>query len=138
RARAPAAVARGLSHAVHGQRRLPRRPGAEDLDHPAPGQAADAEREVERERAGGNGGDADVAVLPQPHDRALAELLLDLADGHLEGVVAFHDGTLLVCDVRAVGGNAVGSNLRRGCDNYLWCLGHRVRLMPPRTRMTRL
>jgi hypothetical protein len=31
-------------------------------------------------------------VLPQPHDRALAELLLDLADGHLEGVVAFHDG----------------------------------------------
>src|SRR5207248_1743214 len=49
------------------------------------------------ERAGGDGGDADVAVLPQPHDRALAELLLDLADGHLEGVVvAFHDGTLLV------------------------------------------
>jgi hypothetical protein len=35
-------------------------------------------------------------VLPQPHDRALTELLLDLAHGHLEGVVTFHDGTLLV------------------------------------------
>src|SRR6266498_1122781 len=108
--------------------RSPRRLGAEDLDHAASRQAADAQCDVERERAGGDGGDADVAVLPQPHDRALAELLLDLAHCHLEGVVAFHDGTLLVllcgalgatCNVRAVGGSAVGSNLRRGYDSYL-------------------
>ena len=102
--RAHAAVALRLGHHVHGQRGLPRRLGAEDLNHTASRQAADAQCDVERERAGGDGGDADVAVLPQPHDRALAELLLDLADGHLEGVVvAFHDGTLLVTSLRSCG-----------------------------------
>ena len=31
----------------------------------------------------------DPALLAEPHDRALAELLFDLADGQLEGLVAF-------------------------------------------------
>ena len=38
---------------------------------------------------------ADVAVLAQAHDRALAELLLDLAESHVECLVTFHGGTLL-------------------------------------------
>ena len=48
------AVALRLGHDVHGQGRLPRRLGAEDLDDAAPGQPADAERQVERERPGGD------------------------------------------------------------------------------------
>ena len=92
---ADAAVALRLGDHVHRERRLARRLRAEDLDDPAAGQAADAEREVERERAGGDGVDTDVALLAQPHDRALAELLLDLAQCHLECLVSFHRGTLL-------------------------------------------
>jgi hypothetical protein len=88
------------------------------VDHPPPGQAPDAERDVEGEGAGGDGGDADAAVLPEPHDRALAELLLDLADGHLERLVAFHDGTLL-CRSSCDRGSAQATNLRAGCDNYV-------------------
>ena len=87
---AHAAVALGLGDHVHGERRLARRLRAEDLDDPAPGQAADAEREVERERTGGDGLDADVAALAQLHDRALAELLVDLAERHLECLLAVH------------------------------------------------
>src|SRR6266545_123927 len=101
------AVALRLGHHVHGQRRLPRCLGTEDLHHPTPGQASDAERDVEGEGAGGDGGHADVAALSQLHDGALAELLLDLADGHLERLVAFHDGTLLVvCAMSCVSGEA--------------------------------
>ncbi len=88
--RARAAVALGLGHHVHGERRLARRLRAEDLDHPAAGQAPDAERQVERERARGNRGDAHVAPLAELHDRALAELLFDLTDRHLECLVTFH------------------------------------------------
>jgi hypothetical protein len=60
-------------------------------------------------------------------------LLLDLADGHLEGVVAFHDGTLLVCDVRSCDrGKCRRENLRRGCDSYLG----RIRMDPNDTPVT--
>ena len=97
---AHAAVALGLGDHVHGEGGLPGRLRAVDLDDPTAGQAADAEGDVERQRAGGDGGDADVAVLAQPHDGALAVLLLDLAERHLEGLVSFHGGTLLwVCAV---------------------------------------
>ena len=51
--------------------------------------AADAERIVQADRAGGNGGNGVARVfLAEAHDRALAELLLDLADGHLDGLSA--------------------------------------------------
>ena len=83
---------------------MPGRLRAEDLDHAAAGQAADAEGDVERQRAGGDGGDADVAVLAEAHDGALAELLLDLAERHLECLVSFHGGTLLwVCETAGRG-----------------------------------
>ena len=116
---AHAAVALGLGDHVHGEGRLARRLGAEDLDHPAAGQAPDAERDVERQRAGGDGGDADVAVLAQAHDRALAVLLLDLAERHLEGLVSFHGGTLLW--VVELFGEVVVGNVRPGCDTYRGC-----------------
>ena len=132
--RAHATVALRLGHHVHGQRGLARRLGAEDLDHAAPRQAADAECDVERERAGGDGGDADVAVLPQPHDRALAELLLDLADGHLEGVVvAFHDGTLLVASLRSCGRGEVPCGA-----TYGWGVTATVSVPRAETRTTRV
>ena len=97
---ADAAVALGLGDHVHGERRLAGRLRAEDLDDPAPGQAADAEGEVEREGTRGDGLDADVALLAEPHDRALAVLLLDLAERHVERLVTFHGGILLwVCAI---------------------------------------
>ena len=82
--RAHAAVALGLGDHVHGERGLAGRLRAVDLDDPAAGQPADAEGEVEGEGAGGDGGDADVALLAELHDRALAVLLLDLAERHVE------------------------------------------------------
>ena len=52
--RADAAAGLGLGHDVVDERRLTRRLRAEDLDHAAARDAADAERQVERERAGGD------------------------------------------------------------------------------------
>jgi hypothetical protein len=37
-----------------------------------------------------------MAPLSEPHDGALAVVLLDLAERHLEGLVSFHGGTLLI------------------------------------------
>ena len=105
--RAHAAVALRLGDDVRRERRLPGRLRPEDLDDPATRQAADAEREVERERAGRDGLDPDVAALAQLHDRALAELLLDLAERHVECLVAIHRRTplsaVLVCGVVVFG-----------------------------------
>ena len=54
------------------------------------GHAADAEGIIEADRPGGDGGNGgDGVFLAQAHDRAFAELLLDLADGHLDGLEAF-------------------------------------------------
>src|SRR5262245_22900012 len=133
--RADATVALRLGHHVHGQRGLPRRLGAEHLDHPTPGQAPDAERDVEGERAGRDGRHPDVPVRPEAHDGALAELLLDLAQRQVECLVvafrtfrafhAFHDGTLHLLllhhslDAVRTGESAVRENLRRGYDNNL-------------------
>ena len=56
----------------------------------AAGQAADAERVVDADGAGGNGLDrGNGAALPEAHDRALAELLFNLADGDVDGFGAF-------------------------------------------------
>jgi hypothetical protein len=59
--------------------------GAEDLDDPAAGEAAHAEREVERDRACRDRLDADgEGVVAHLHDRAGAELALDLPDRVLQ------------------------------------------------------
>ena len=50
------------------------------------GIAADAGREIERQRARGDRGDRlGRLVVPERHDRALSELLLDLVDDALQG-----------------------------------------------------
>ena len=115
-------VALRLGDHVHGERGLARRLGTEHLDHAAAGEAADAEGDVERERAGGDGRHTHVAPLPQPHDGALAVVLLDLAERHLEGLVSFHGGTLLCLKPGCLDGSAAGKpsrrKVRRGCDSY--------------------
>ena len=62
-----------------------------DFDHPAARQAADAERDVEPERAGRD--DLDVhrlVVLAELHDRALAEIALDLGQRGVKGLGLVH------------------------------------------------
>ena len=73
-----------LGDDVQRQRRLARRLRAVDLDDAAAGEAAHAQRGVDRQRAGGDGGDVDLLAAAEPHDRALAELLVDLGEGGLD------------------------------------------------------
>ena len=80
-----------LGDHVQGDRRLAGRLRAVDLDHPAAGHAADAEREVERERAGRDDGDVSGGGdLTELHDRALAVAALDLLDRCAQCLVLFH------------------------------------------------
>src|SRR5262249_996111 len=83
--RADAAALLRLGDDVERERRLPRRFRPVDLDDAPARQPADAERDVEPERAGGD--DLDLRrrlVGAETHDRALAELLLNRADGELD------------------------------------------------------
>src|SRR6202011_6026439 len=95
-----------------GERRLARGLGAEDLDHPSTRQAADADRVVDRNRAGRDGLDRQVLALAEAHDRALAELALDLGEGVVDGLQAFgfvvyHERALLWTVGRGPGGGGV-------------------------------
>ena len=87
---ADAAAALRLGDHVVDERRLARRLRAEDLDDAAARQAADAEREVERERAGRDRADRHLRLVAHLHDRALAELPLDLPEGDVESLLAIH------------------------------------------------
>src|SRR6185369_14979797 len=63
----------------------------EDLDHPPARDAPDAERDVEAERARRQRRHlVGEPVLAELHDGALAELLLDLADGQIDRALAIH------------------------------------------------
>ena len=76
-----------LGNDLQRQRRFARRLRPEDLDDAAARHAADTERVIDADGAGGNRVDRlDRALLPQAHDRALAKLLLDLADGQIDGL----------------------------------------------------
>ena len=76
---ADAALALRLGHRMERQRGLAGALRTVDLDDAAARQAADAERDVQAQGAGGHGGDLHhLLVLPEPHDRALAEGALDL------------------------------------------------------------
>ena len=99
-----------LGDDLQGERGLAGGLRAVDLDHPAARQAADAERDVEAERAGGDDLDVvDDLALAQAHDRALAELLLDLRQGGLQGLGFF--GVEGLDGVRPWGGSW-------GCGDY--------------------
>ena len=88
---ADAALLLRLGDDVQRERGLARGFRAVDLDHAAARQAADAERDVEPERAGGDRLDLDrLLVLAEPHDRALAEVSLDLRERGLERLLLVH------------------------------------------------
>ena len=98
---ADAAVALRLGDRVHGQRGLPRRLGTVDLHDAPPGQAADAQRQVQGEGAGGNRLDVHPDVVAHAHDRALAELLLDLPQRGVQRLLSFcfgHPSLLFLWD----------------------------------------
>ena len=85
-----------LGDHVVDERRLARGLRAEDLDDAPARHAADAEREVERERARGDRLHAHLrALVAHAHDRALAELALDLRERALQGGVAGLAGLIL-------------------------------------------
>ncbi|CAB4957711.1 unannotated protein [freshwater metagenome] len=87
---ADAAVALSLGDDMHGECGFTRRLGTVDLDDATAGQTADAEGEIEGEGTGRDGVDLHAALLAHFHDRALAELLLDLTECHVECLVTFH------------------------------------------------
>ncbi len=79
------------------QRRLARGLRSEDLDHTAARHAADAQRVVQAHRPGRDRGHLrDDILLPKAHDGALAKLLLDLADGQVDGFRALAVVTVVV------------------------------------------
>jgi hypothetical protein len=64
--------------------RLARGLRAEDLDDATPRKAAHPKGKVERERSRRDRAGRDVRGVVHAHDRALAELALDLAEGDVE------------------------------------------------------
>src|SRR6266545_883003 len=95
--RHPAGLLR-LRDDLERERGLARRLGPEDLDHAAAGDATNAEGIVEADCAGGNRGHLrDDLLAAEAHDRALAELLFNLADGQLDGLCALAVVTVVIC-----------------------------------------
>jgi len=105
---------------LQGQRGLAGGLRAVDLDHPAARQAADAQRNVEAQGAGGDHLDVlDHLALAQAHDGALAELLLDLGQRHLQGL-----GFFAVGGAMALTGASMKVSLKiNGVDSCIavWC-----------------
>src|SRR5690606_38366379 len=66
----------------------------ENLDDAALGEAANAQGDVEPQRAGRDRLDLDGRVLAQAHDRAFAEIPLDLAQRRGQSLVLIHRSTL--------------------------------------------
>ncbi len=87
---AGAALLLGLGHDLQRQRRLARRLGAINFDDAALGQAADAQRDIEPQRTGRNRLDIDLVVGAEPHDRPLAEGLVDLRQSLLQRLLLVH------------------------------------------------
>ena len=97
----------GVGHRVQGDRRLAGGLRAVDLDDPAARQAAQAEGHVEGDRPGRDDLEGRAGLVAQAHHRALAELLLDVEQRGVQGLVAVstsHDLCVLtscVSDVRS-------------------------------------
>src|SRR5438034_7977956 len=85
----PTAALRLGDHVVD-ERRLPGRFRAEYLDDAAARQPAHSESEVERERSRRDRAGRDLRSVVHAHDRALAELALDLAECVVERLLAIH------------------------------------------------
>ena len=88
------AVLLGLRDEVIEQRRLTGALRAEDLDDASARESADAEGDVQRQGPARNDAGIDFEVrVAHPHDRALAELALDLGEGGIEGFFLLHGDT---------------------------------------------
>ena len=88
--RGQAAALLRLCNHLQRERGLAGRLRTEDLDDAAARHSADAKRVVETDRAGRDGRHRHHRVLlAEAHDRSLAELLFDLADGKFYGLQAF-------------------------------------------------
>src|SRR5439155_506739 len=88
---ADAAALLALGDELERERGLTRRLRSVDLDHPPARDPADAERDIEAERARRQAGDVlRQRLLAELHDGALAELLLDLADGEVDRPLPIH------------------------------------------------
>ena len=85
---ADSAAALSLGDDVVDERGLARGLGAEDLDHAPPRQPAHPKSDVERERPGRDGRDRNLGLVAHLHDRSLAVLTLDLAEGGFECLLA--------------------------------------------------
>ena len=73
------------------QRGFPRGFRAVNFDHAAARQPADAKRDVKPERAGGDGIHVHrLHIFAEPHDRALAEVALDLRERGIKGLRFVH------------------------------------------------
>ena len=87
---ADAAPLLGLGDAVQRHGRLARGLRPVDLDDAAARQSADAERDVEPDTAGRDRLDLDHLALAEPHDRALAEIALDLLERRVQSLGPVH------------------------------------------------
>src|SRR5436189_224510 len=63
-------------------------PSSSALGTRAAGEALAAKGDVQAQGAGGDAFDVELGVAAEPHDGALAELLLDLVEGGFEGLGA--------------------------------------------------
>ena len=110
---------------VQGERRLAGGLRPEDLDDAAAGQPADAERPVEADGAGRDGVNGRDGVLAaKPHDGSFAELFLDLADGHFDGLHAFFVDRRMTVAVDAL--HLVDSVDLVDLFNAFRCCGHGI------------
>src|ERR1700733_16083046 len=76
---------------VQRQRGFPGRFRPEDLDHASARESADTKRYVEPQRTCGNNLHFDeLFVLSKPHDGALTEIPLDLAQSSFKGFLLVH------------------------------------------------
>ena len=95
-----AAIALRLGHDMGSEGGLARGFRAVDLGDPASRQTTDTERKVEGQGAGGHRLDGHRRLVAHLHDGALAELLLDLAERHVQRLVSFHHRFPLLCAAR--------------------------------------
>src|SRR5680860_1093839 len=122
--RRDAAEPLGLCDGVQGDRGLAAALRTVDLHHTPARQATDAEGHVQAQRPGRDGGDLHLLVGSQPHDGALAEMLLDLRQRHFEGLLAVHHG----CSFTSVAPrHSVTRSLAQSLGNSVaWSLGRSV------------
>ena len=86
------AIALGIRHGMQGDGGLAGGFRSVDLHDAAARESADTERGIQRHRAGGDHLDRRAGVIPETHDRPLAELAVNLRERGVELGAAFRGG----------------------------------------------